>query len=487
VADQLWYFAELDGQTSLSAGLQHYDYAVSRHFWKGDDALFRPLLFVWLAVGNTLFSYQHVWWNSANLALHLLTATCLFRLLMVINPSPFALLATLLFVASKPALELVLWNHLGGYLLACSFMMIALRALVLRLRAAKCAPSCWVNATYVAAMTGATLTYESMVPTAVLWGMLLLWLEYRRGIRPSAPRILLVLLPVLIYGGLYALHAAQAERISYVDRSAGMTSSLLHLENLLRAAMTAGIAVARWTTEMLLPSALSFSVAPYARLGKELIVPFQSWLPWLNLVGAAVIVWFMARSFSRRHWRRSFPVACAVLAAVCCYIGLISLGRSVADALANTYYLYPFCLLAIVLGYTCSNVRKPYFRFAPAAGVTVGLLVLTHAVETRNAVAEIGKANAEASVYLLDIARFVASNAADPDFSFRIQSPPSLVDPEIELRAGYPDAPSAVFYRRVSQILFTSTYRESGAKYLLDTSRVGDLRIISRRQEHNPE
>src|SRR6185295_9222622 len=86
-SDQIHYLAELDGRTSLADGLRHYDYAATRRYWKGDDALFRPLLFTWLAVGNRLFSYHHLWWNIANLAIHVLVALVLFRLLIVVGPS----------------------------------------------------------------------------------------------------------------------------------------------------------------------------------------------------------------------------------------------------------------------------------------------------------------------------------------------------------------------------------------------------------------
>ena len=79
-ADQLWYFAEVGGHDSLAAGLKHFDYALSRVYWKGDDLLFRPLLFIWLAVANRLFAYHHIWWNVANLGLHIGVAVVLWRL-----------------------------------------------------------------------------------------------------------------------------------------------------------------------------------------------------------------------------------------------------------------------------------------------------------------------------------------------------------------------------------------------------------------------
>src|SRR5688572_13233609 len=83
-ADQLWYFAEVGGHDSLALGLRHVDYALTRVYWKGDDLLFRPILFIWLAIANRLFSYHHVWWNVANLAIHVGVAITLLRLLLAI-------------------------------------------------------------------------------------------------------------------------------------------------------------------------------------------------------------------------------------------------------------------------------------------------------------------------------------------------------------------------------------------------------------------
>jgi hypothetical protein len=127
VADQIWYFAELHGSTSLSSGVAHDDYAYSRKYWKGDDALFRPMALIWLAVDNTLFSYHHVLWNLATLVLHILVTLSLFNMLLEIQPTAFALPFASLFAVMTPALELVLWNHLGGYLLAYLFLTIALQ------------------------------------------------------------------------------------------------------------------------------------------------------------------------------------------------------------------------------------------------------------------------------------------------------------------------------------------------------------------------
>ena len=156
--DQIHYLAELNGETSLLAGLRHWDYAITRQFWKGDDALFRPLLFAWMAVANSFFSYHQFGWNLATLLIHVLVALALFLLLREIRPSPFALPAAVLFLVLKPPVERVLWNHLGGYLLAFLFFLVGTRALVRLLHGES--GSTRGEVPYVAAFVNAAHLYE---------------------------------------------------------------------------------------------------------------------------------------------------------------------------------------------------------------------------------------------------------------------------------------------------------------------------------------
>src|SRR4051812_40757159 len=206
-ADQVWYFAELHGSTSLVEGLRRVDYAAARQYWKGDESLFRPLLFVWLAIENTLFSYHHVWWNIANVFLHAFVGVCLFHLLLTIRRSWWALGAALLFVVLKPPLELVTWNHLGGYLLACAFLMTGLRAYVQLLD--EPAGRSRSSLAFVMSFTAAGLFYETMVPIGLLAAVLVMAVK-RQWRLP-------LMLPAVIFGVLYTIHMQHVARLLYVD------------------------------------------------------------------------------------------------------------------------------------------------------------------------------------------------------------------------------------------------------------------------------
>ena len=95
--DQMSYFLELNGETSLASGFRLFDYEANRQYGKGDEVLYRPLLFTVLALENTLFHRDFRLWNIANLVFHLLVAYLLFEVLWRIKPSLLACGVALLF------------------------------------------------------------------------------------------------------------------------------------------------------------------------------------------------------------------------------------------------------------------------------------------------------------------------------------------------------------------------------------------------------
>ena len=124
--DQFVYTAELEGKTSLGAGLQQFDYNLTRRYWKGDEILFRPFLFVWLALLNFLFGFRYFYWNAAQIVLHAVVSTCLFILLKRENGMGWALLFSLAVSVSGHLIPLNIETHLGGYLWGFAFFLLAL-------------------------------------------------------------------------------------------------------------------------------------------------------------------------------------------------------------------------------------------------------------------------------------------------------------------------------------------------------------------------
>jgi hypothetical protein len=467
--DQISYFAELGGRTSLAAGLQHYDYAASRRYEKGDDALFRPLLFVWLAVSNRLFSYHHAWWNVATLGLHVLVAFFLFRFLATVWPSRLALAGATLFLVMKPSLELPVWNHLGGYLLACLFLMIGFRAFLHIMLSGETPVPSRVLATYALSFTAAALTYEALLPVCVLAGILIGFLNRRHQRRPGLRMTLAAAAPVIVFAALYTFHMLRVERISYVDRPD--VPGIFGLNNVISIFPRSLDALAHWTAEAAVPSALTFTPMTFHRLAKHFSFLWKSPLHLCNVLLSIMTLQLLVNSVSRSRLNRYLPLILLQCGAVFLYVAVIGLGRPQSDLMEIAYYLYFFCLMLVALAYTVIDFDRMRAWMMPAAWLIITALITLHAVETRATTREIGRVNASASSYLSTVSHFVDEHKGEPGFTFAIQNPPPRLDPEIRLREGYPDDPAAVVHVwRLTEILFKPYYNSRQPKYVIDSN-----------------
>lgn len=463
VADQIWYFAELHGSTSLSSGLAHYDYAYSRRYWKGDDALFRPIALIWLAVGNTLFSYHHVSWNLATLVLHILVSLSLFNLLLEIRPTAFAIPFASLFAVMTPALELVVWNHLGGYLLGYLFLAIALRRFV-RMTVSG-STSAQDIAVYALSFTAAVFSHESMVPICLIASLILCVVWQRRRLLTPA-RLAAVVVPLVLFASLYVFHMRRVERIAYVDRGDG--SSILDVHNIAALPVRSLRVIRNWAMEVALPAALVYRIVPFERFVSRLEYGGKVSHVVLSVtVGLLALVLFL-RSLSFSNLSTRWSVIVVLISAMLAHIVVISMGRGDYEVFTTMYYRYFFCLILVALAYTMLDFDRVRAQIASLTGVVLIVLLLMHATSTHAVAQEIGQVNQRPSDYVTRIAKFVDDHKAEAEFTFTIQNPLMDVDPEIVLVEGYPDRPSGPERRmRVSEILFARYYRAENPKYVL--------------------
>ena len=460
-ADQLWYFAEVGRHDSLTAGLRHVDYALSRVYWKGDDLLYRPFLFVWLAVANRLFGYHHIWWNVANVVIHTGVAVALLRLLLAIQPSLLALPAAALFIVLEPPMELVLWNHLGGYLLACLFMAIGLRSFVRLMNG-----STTSYGSFAAAFMLACLSYEAMVPIAAAAALIVV-VKQRRGWRDG--RAALLFAPVGGYAVLYAFHAMHAPRLRYVDRADGHEPfELANIGSILDGMrrMLEG-----WSRELAMPTALRLWAAPFERFAKDFHI---AWTEPSDIANAVVVVLgliVLARSVSRARLRQSAPLVLLLVLAVLAYTFIIAFGRSADEVGAITYYSYVFSVLAVPLVFAFVDFDRMTQGMRTAAMSLLCAFAIVHATGTLANAREVGRANRLASLFLTRVARFVDAHRDEPGFSFAIEPHAESVDPVVGLLVGYPGDPGArMLSRRATEILFAPDYSHRNPKYLLNAS-----------------
>jgi hypothetical protein len=472
--DHLYYMAELHGSTSLADGLAIYDYSISRRYsgemvggkQRSEDSLFRPLLFAVLGVENSLFSYHHVWWNVASLALHVLVGVALFRVLLAIGLSLFALPVALLFIVMKPAMELVLWNHLAAYLVAWLLFLVALREFVL-LTDSGAAPGRGRESVYLLALSGAVMIYEPMVPITVIGAAIIMGSEWRRGRRPTIRRLLLLTSPVILYVALYLTHLRSLLLIPPYEIDPEVAAKKNH-PGILGVMAQAVVATAVWLLHLAAPTAPNYITRAFGRF----VITYDFSYLMLPSVVASTGLLLLLRAFrSNGRLTRGWPLTLLLLGALGAYIGIINIGRPYwPNILTISYYVYGFGLLIFILLYSLIDFER--VRGAPArlALVFLATLVTAHAFSARFNAIDIGRANEDASRYLTTIGDFIDAHQAETDFSFAIQDHPPELDPLMDLDEGYADDLNRKRnpQKHVSEVLFARYYDAARPKYTLD-------------------
>lgn len=272
-SDQLGYFAELDGATSLGSGLRLLDYGVQRQYSRGDQLLYRPLMFAGLALENAWFKRDFRSWNAANLGIHLAVSYLLFEILWRIRRSLLACGFALWFALLASNFELVTWCHLGGYMLGYGLLLLALYARS-RMDAENVGTrSYW---TYGLAIAGAMMEHEIAVAACVVLAVHGFWF-CERPLRARRWRWIVALgAPLAIYGALYVLHMSQCDRFfwRYSPGGEGNIYSLADLPTLLL----------HWVQHVFLPRVGQLQ----CRVGER-----STWLSWpggLALDGLAIVL-----------------------------------------------------------------------------------------------------------------------------------------------------------------------------------------------------
>ena len=457
--DQIWYFAELGGEATLSAGLRHLDYNVSRVFWKGDELLFRPVTFGWLAVANWAFSYHHVWWNVANLAIHILVAIAVFRLLITIRPSPLALPAALLFLAFEASMELVVWNHLGGYLLAWLGLVIGLRAFVRMsggLLEADATPAPVRRGdvvTFALAFTCAALAYELMVPVAGVAALVVLARRYRALTRAQVG---LLVAPVVTFLVLYAGHTMRAARLGFVNSGTPEPLSVL------------AFSPVRWARDLTLTAALHTGAEPGLRMWKSFEPAWTDPLLLLNVLVVVATAVLVGASLSRAHAQRMGAILVVLGFTVAAYPALIAVGRPEYWTVATPYYAYPYGLLGVVIVYTLLDPTRLVAWKRPMLVALVWAFAGMHVHATWQSAWQIQRDNRAPSEFFTRVTELVDAHRAEPGFSFRIESHTEEIDPPITLLVGYPDAPEPeIRVLRMTEVIFGKYYNAEEPMYVL--------------------
>ena len=429
VADQIGYFAELQGETSLASGLKFLDYGASRQYAKGDQLLYRPLMFAVLAVENAVFRRDFRAWNAANLVVHLFVAYLLFEVLWRLRRTELACGVALWFALLAANFELVTWNHLGGYMLGYGLLLLALFAA--REASAENAGRRWFWM-YGGAMAGAMLAHEIAVIAASGIAAHALWRRWRRGGPAGGRWLTAALAPVLIYAALYAFHVSQCERLFWVNPHEGGSVSAMG-----RLAAVPAL-LSSWGGHILFPreGQLAFSA-----LRRSLWTSAAGGLSGAGLfavalwAGAAVSLW---RGFTRRHLKAAWPFGATAALLVVAYAGLNLTGRP-AYAMQVPYYDYFSALFGAVALYGLIDFSRVGKAGRTAALAFLLLLAAGNGRQVRRTSERIQAMNDSLARYLEWVEQTVRPKLSDPDFSFAVRGVPSALDLTGPLVFGYPD------------------------------------------------
>ena len=133
--DQIFYLSQVANQKDWSSlAIENMDLNRGANLSSGDTWLFRPFLYALLGTERFLFGYSFYLWQLVGIGIHLLFLWSLWKLLASIKESWMALLFTAVFSVLPVNMDLVIWQHINGYLVALIFMFLSARNCLLFLR-----------------------------------------------------------------------------------------------------------------------------------------------------------------------------------------------------------------------------------------------------------------------------------------------------------------------------------------------------------------
>ncbi len=430
--DQIGYFSELNGSSSMSDALHLLDYGLSRRFAKGDEVLYRPLSFLWLAVAHKLFYYRAHGWNIANLFFHQINLILLFFLLYTIRRSHFALFFTLL-VAILPGSFPLTWNqHLGGYLLGFGFYMAGL----IFYYSMRSTMPLSLTVFYSIFTTVSCFFYELIVPFSLA---AIPFLFQPQNKKLFLQRLPLLLAPFVTYSLFYVFRDfSSTQRLFYTEewslpsffQGKTITNSFWFAWQKFTDMIAYAFPSRRW--QKLVFISIAFGIVYPAILSKDHPVP---------------------RKF------RVFP-----LVILKTYVFFLGFMRS---SVFRDYYTYLFYLLTIIFIYSVLDFSKLKGSRAFIFLACFFVIFFYHFRQRQKEIAIEIETFKPIAQYFKLIEAFIDKKGGEPNFSFAITNPYKKADEVYELKPGYPDGPDAVEKKRVSEIVFARYYKKTDPLYLL--------------------
>jgi len=102
-----------------------YSFVRVRFLGTGDMLAFRPLFYGFMCLQKHFFEYNFFYWQLTGFVLHLIVLSLLVRLLNIFNRNNISFLFVLNFSLLYISHEMVIWQHIHGYLLFLVFLLMA--------------------------------------------------------------------------------------------------------------------------------------------------------------------------------------------------------------------------------------------------------------------------------------------------------------------------------------------------------------------------
>ncbi|MFH1153443.1 MAG: discoidin domain-containing protein [Pseudomonadota bacterium] len=443
-ADQVIFFHHIRRFDSLK------DILVAALGWNrsvvaGDQMLYRPVLFLLLGYFYYLFGYNFVAWQIAGLLLHAGVVCGLHMLLSrgSLGKTLFPFLISMAFASSFAGAELVVWNHLVGYLLF-SFLVVAMVYLMVRY----CSSRKTIYAAFgLFAGIVAEFTYELGVVANVLVALFFIlrdlevFFNMRAGDMPQNRRR-----SDCLIGGVFIFGASLYPVVSCLDfivRGCSISNlAPIRGSDLVSALGMAFHEIVFWIGGWLFPTWYNIVAG-----GRATFTGFNvecSLIKHLNFSIAALLFLCGATALTKRKysWLRPGVGLGIAFAFLFAYAYVIAVGRGIPRGLdyvltINVYYGYMACLV-VVTGIALATVIGP--DHTTGCGLTatvsshVGEMPTLHLAGTFTAVALAGLI----AVNAVQVAQF--NHTLRFDFALPLQSQVDKVNLWLQENSKDPDA-----------------------------------------------
>ncbi len=356
-SDQLAYLMETAGIKDWSAlAWDLYDFNRQRVFAKGDELLFRPFFYFILGTERWLFGYHFMLWQLAGVVLHTVVLIWLLRLLRLFGLNRGGLLLVLFFSSLPLCMNMVIWNHLHGYLVFVWMLLIALFELYCVTEKGRLDLRSFIL--LLTSLSLATFSYDTGCIFTVLFAV---YLGTRRGVVcPFGSRVraaMLLSIPSFAYVALSVLDFFFRKSNA---PEANIITSEFHLFSTLKSMVIMGF---WWFYSGIESARLVFFARPGGQFRISPTTPlFPPWNSWdslsifvtLMFVGLVVSYFLIFRkTISMAYLKRQIPMLSLILGMLLIYTLVIAVGRINARGLENNlkynnYYSYPFWIFTVV-------------------------------------------------------------------------------------------------------------------------------------------